>query len=71
MKNLLIPAFIAGLLTFLAPCTLPLVPSFLGFISGSSINDLGIVKHNKHLRYRVLLNVFLCIWIQFGFYFFR
>lgn len=33
--ELLIPAFIAGLLTFLAPCTLPLVPGYLAFISGS------------------------------------
>lgn len=33
--ELLIPAFIAGLLTFLAPCTLPLVPGYLAFISGA------------------------------------
>jgi cytochrome c-type biogenesis protein len=36
MEALIIPAFIAGLLTFLAPCTLPLVPAYLAFISGSS-----------------------------------
>lgn len=36
MLSLLIPSFIAGLLTFLAPCTLPLVPAYLAFISGSS-----------------------------------
>ncbi len=34
MPELVIPAFIAGILTFLAPCTLPLVPAYLGFISG-------------------------------------
>lgn len=39
--SLLIPAFIAGLLTFLAPCTLPLVPAYLGFISGVSSVELG------------------------------
>lgn len=33
---LIIPAFIAGMLTFLAPCILPLVPGFLAFISGTS-----------------------------------
>ncbi|MBU0732478.1 cytochrome c biogenesis protein CcdA [Patescibacteria group bacterium] len=32
--SLVIPAFIAGLLTFLAPCTLPLVPAYIGFIAG-------------------------------------
>ncbi len=37
--SLLIPSFIAGVLTFLAPCTLPLVPAYLGFISGSSAKD--------------------------------
>lgn len=36
MEALILPAFIAGLLTFLAPCTLPLVPAYLAFISGSS-----------------------------------
>ena len=34
MDTLIFPAFLAGLLTFLAPCTLPLVPAYLGFISG-------------------------------------
>jgi len=28
------PAFLAGLLTFLAPCTLPLLPAYIGVISG-------------------------------------
>ena len=30
--------FLAGLLTFLAPCTLPLVPIYLGYLSGSSLS---------------------------------
>ncbi len=38
--SLIIPAFIAGVLTFLAPCTLPLVPGFLAFISGVPLDDL-------------------------------
>ncbi|MEK7576376.1 MAG: cytochrome c biogenesis protein CcdA [Patescibacteria group bacterium] len=33
--SLAVSAFIAGILMFLAPCTLPLVPGYLGFISGS------------------------------------
>lgn len=39
MSALLIPAFFSGVLTFLAPCTLPLLPSFLAFISGNSYED--------------------------------
>ena len=36
----IISAFIAGLLMFLAPCTLPLVPAYLAFISGVKPEDL-------------------------------
>ena len=45
--SLIIPAFIAGILTFLAPCTLPLVPGYLGFISGVSTNDLQNQTNSK------------------------
>ncbi len=37
--DLVIPAFIAGLFTFLAPCTLPLVPGYLGFLSGAALGS--------------------------------
>jgi len=37
--NLLI-AFAAGLLSFLSPCILPLIPSYLSFLGGISYNDL-------------------------------
>jgi len=33
-------AFLAGLLSFLSPCVLPLVPAYLGFITGMSLDDL-------------------------------
>jgi cytochrome c-type biogenesis protein len=39
MLSLSVPlVFVAGLLTFLAPCTLPLVPIYLGYLSGSSLS---------------------------------
>ena len=41
ISQLIVPAFIAGLLTFLAPCTLPLVPAYLAFISGVSLKDIS------------------------------
>lgn len=33
-------AFSAGILTFISPCILPLIPGYLSFISGLSLNDL-------------------------------
>ncbi len=74
--SLVIPAFIAGLLTFLAPCTLPLVPAYLGFISGASAKDLQDPTKLKQIRRRVVLNglfyvlgfslVFVALGIIFG-----
>ncbi|MGQ0561014.1 MAG: cytochrome c biogenesis CcdA family protein [Gemmatimonadota bacterium] len=34
-------AFLAGLLSFLSPCVLPLVPSYLGFITGMSLEEMS------------------------------
>jgi cytochrome c-type biogenesis protein len=33
-------AFVAGFLSFLSPCVLPLVPAYLGFVTGMSLDDL-------------------------------
>ena len=33
-------ALMAGVLSFLSPCVLPLVPSYLGFVTGMSLEDL-------------------------------
>ncbi|MDT8436487.1 MAG: cytochrome c biogenesis protein CcdA [Gemmatimonadota bacterium] len=33
-------AFAAGVLSFLSPCVLPLVPSYLSFVSGMGVEDL-------------------------------
>lgn len=54
--SLIIPAFLAGLLTFLAPCTLPLVPGYLGFISGVSLSDLKNPDKVKTARKKIFLN---------------
>jgi cytochrome c-type biogenesis protein len=34
-------AFVAGLLSFLSPCVLPLIPSYVSFITGLSLEDAG------------------------------
>jgi len=33
-------AFTAGLLSFLSPCVLPLVPSYIGFLTGLSLDEM-------------------------------
>jgi cytochrome c-type biogenesis protein len=38
---LIIPSFIAGVLTFLAPCTFPLVPVYLSIITGGVSEKVG------------------------------
>lgn len=54
--SLIIPAFIAGFLMFLAPCTLPLIPAYLGFISGVSLADLQDKAKSKKVRFKIFLN---------------
>ena len=36
----LMAAFLAGLLSFISPCVLPLVPGYISFISGISLEDI-------------------------------
>ncbi|MEW6116699.1 MAG: cytochrome c biogenesis protein CcdA [Nitrospirota bacterium] len=41
MKDVSFPlAFLAGVLSFLSPCVLPLVPAYVSFITGLSIDEL-------------------------------
>lgn len=40
-EGLLIGAFLGGLVSFLAPCVLPIIPGFLAYLAGSSTTDTG------------------------------
>lgn len=70
--DLIIPAFIAGLFTFIAPCTLPLVPAFLGIIAGVPPGELQDREKIKALRWKIFGNAvfyvlgFSLIFILFG-----
>jgi len=35
-------AFVAGLLSFLSPCVLPLIPSYVGFLTGLTLEELEV-----------------------------
>lgn len=41
MENVsLLAAFVAGLLSFVSPCVLPLIPGYLSFISGMTLDEM-------------------------------
>ena len=45
MTSISVPlAFLAGLLSFVSPCVLPLVPAYLGYLSGSSLSGGSPLK---------------------------
>lgn len=46
-------AFLYGILSFLSPCVLPLVPSYLCYVTGSSLDDL--IDERNHAVSRILL----------------
>jgi cytochrome c-type biogenesis protein len=46
----LFAAFLAGLLSFLSPCVLPLVPVYISFISGVSLEDLQQAERRAVLQ---------------------
>ena len=59
-------AFGAGLISFLSPCVLPLIPGYISYISGSSLNEL-IEKKNINLTPIILFTVgFSVVFIIFG-----
>src|ERR1017187_2725768 len=56
MMSLPLPlaAFFAGLISFLSPCVLPLVPGYLSLISGAGLEELKAPQ--AHLMRRVMVN---------------
>jgi len=59
-------AFSAGLISFLSPCVLPLIPGYISYVSGSSFNEL-IEKKNINLIPIILFTVgFSIVFIIFG-----
>ncbi len=55
----LITAFGAGILSFISPCVLPIVPGYLSFISGLTIEELR--NQERRINRQVLLNSLLFV----------
>jgi len=59
-------AFGAGLISFLSPCVLPLIPGYISFISGASLNEL-LTKKKINLIPLILFTLgFSFVFIMFG-----
>jgi cytochrome c-type biogenesis protein len=68
----LFAAFAAGLLSFVSPCVLPLVPSYVSYITGMSLERLMDQRERQRFRYTIVINSLLfiagfsCVFIAFG-----
>jgi len=56
-----ISAFIAGLLSFLSPCVLPLIPSYITYITGLSFADLQAENPSGKVRRQIIIHSLLFI----------
>ena len=56
-------AFLAGLISFLSPCVLPLIPGYISYISGTSLEKLNKKKENLI----VLKTIFFTLGFSFVF----
>lgn len=54
-------AFVAGFLSFISPCVLPLVPSYLTYITGVSFKELALEEKKGRVRWVTISHSLLFI----------
>jgi cytochrome c-type biogenesis protein len=59
-------AFSAGLLSFLSPCVLPLVPSYIGFLTGMSLEEMSTRRRMALLHASLFILGFTLVFMVFG-----
>ena len=60
-----ITAFTAGLLSFISPCVLPLVPAYLSYISGVSLDAMrGKPEEKGTGRKSNHQHIVVCAWVS-------
>jgi cytochrome c-type biogenesis protein len=57
----LLAAFTAGLISFISPCVLPLIPAYLSFISGVSVEEMKSQDRKSEVLKKVSLNTILFV----------
>ena len=59
-------AFTAGLLSFLSPCVLPLIPSYVSFITGMSLDDAQRSRRTTLLHALLFVTGFTIVFMALG-----
>lgn len=59
-------AFTAGLLSFLSPCVLPLIPSYVTFITGLSLDDVQTARRTALVHGTLFVLGFTLIFLALG-----
>ncbi len=59
-------AFSAGLLSFLSPCVLPLIPSYLTFVTGVGFEELGTARRAALVHALLFVLGFTLIFVALG-----
>jgi len=59
-------AFTAGLLSFLSPCVLPLIPSYVTFITGMSVDEVRRSRRTALIHALLFIAGFTLIFLAFG-----
>lgn len=59
-------AFTAGLLSFLSPCVLPLIPSYVTFITGLSLEDVTKARRTALVHALLFIAGFTLIFVTLG-----
>lgn len=68
----LLVALLAGLFSFVSPCVLPLVPTYMTYLAGSSLEELTVPGGGRAGRWRVVWNAlafvlgFSLVFVVFG-----
>jgi cytochrome c-type biogenesis protein len=60
-------AFFAGLISFVSPCVLPLIPGYVSFICGTTLNELSLKSKNYILKKSLFFSLgFSIVFISLG-----
>jgi cytochrome c-type biogenesis protein len=59
-------AFLAGVLSFLSPCVLPLVPSYVSFLTGLSLEEMGERRWHALIHAVLFVSGFTLIFLALG-----